>query len=109
MNKDGYIVALIICEKILDPQSKKDLLNYADTNNIPIFIIPENDALGTKTQTGRFAVNALPLPGILLRPNYFSNPAIDEQLSELGIKIKITPTSQFQLSGGSVHCVTNEL
>ena len=109
LNKDGYIVALIICEKILDPQSKKDLLNYADTNNIPIFIIPENDALGTKTQTGRFAVNALPLPGILLRPNYFSNPAIDEQLSELGIKIKITPTSQFQLSGGSVHCVTNEL
>ena len=109
LNKDGFIVALIICEKILDPQSKKDLLNYADTNNIPIFIIPENDALGTKNQTGRFAVNALPLPGILLRPNYFSNPAIDEQLSELGIKIKITPTSQFQLSGGSVHCVTNEL
>ena len=49
------------------------------------------------------------LPGILLRPDYFSNPIIDEQLSELGIKTKITPTSQFQLSGGSVHCVTNEL
>tara|TARA_B100000575_G_scaffold83553_1_gene65781 strand:- start:1293 stop:2171 length:879 start_codon:yes stop_codon:yes gene_type:complete len=109
LNKDGYIAALIICEKFLNPQSKKTLFNYADTNDIPVFIIPKSDALGTKVQAGRFAVNALPLPGILLRPNYFSNPAIDEQLGKLGIKTKITPTSQFQLSGGSVHCVTNEL
>ena len=109
LNKDGHIVALIICEKILDPQSKKSLFHYADGNNIPIFNIPENDALGTKRKTGKFAVNALPLPGILFRPDYFSNPVIDEKLNELGIKIKITPTSQFQLSGGSVHCVTNEL
>ena len=109
LNKDGQIVALIICEKILDPQSKKSLFHYADGNNIPIFNIPENDALGTKRKTGKFAVNALPLPGILFRPDYFSNPVIDEKLNELGIKIKITPTSQFQLSGGSVHCVTNEL
>ena len=109
LNKDGHIVALIICEKILDPQSKKSLFHYADGNNIPIFNIPENDALGTKRKTGKFAVNALPLPGILFRPDYFSNPDIDEKLNELGIKIKITPTSQFQLSGGSVHCVTNEL
>ena len=109
LNKDGYIVALIICEKLLNPQSKKTLFDYADNSNVPIFNIPESDSLGTKAQTGRFAVNALPLPGILLRPDYFSNPIIDEQLSELGIKTKITPTSQFQLSGGSVHCVTNEL
>ena len=109
LNKNGRIVALIVCEKILHPQSKKNLFNYADENNIPIFDIPENDALGTKKQTGKFAVNALPLPGVLLRPAYFSNPIIDEKLSELGVKIKITPTSQFQLSGGSVHCVTNEL
>ena len=109
LNKDGYIVAFIICEKFLHPQSKKNLFDYADNNNIPIFNIPKSDSLGTKTQIGRFAVNALPLPGILLRPDYFSNPIIDEQLSELGIKTKITPTSQFQLSGGSVHCVTNEL
>ena len=109
LNKDGYVVALIICEKFLHPQSKKNLFDYADNNNIPIFNIPKRDALGTKTQAGKFSVNALPLPGILLRPDYFSDPIIDEQLSELGIKTKITPTSQFQLSGGSVHCVTNEL
>ena len=109
LNKDGFIAAVIICLKTLEHMSKKVLYQFADQNNIPIFDVPEKDTLGTEKQTGKFAVNALPLPGIILKPNYFSNPIIDEKLSDLGIKIKILHTSQFQLSGGSVHCVTNEL
>ena len=109
LNKDGYIAAFIICKKALEPLSKKVLYRFADQNNIPVFNIPERDALGTEKQIGKFAVNALPLPGVLLKPDYFSNPIIDEQLGDLGIKIKVSHASQFQLSGGSVHCVTNEL
>ena len=109
LNKDGYIAALIICVKALEPMSKKVLYQFANQNNVPVFNIPEKDALGTEKQTGRFAVNTLPLPGVILKPDYFSNPIIDEKLNELGISVKITPTSQFQLSGGSVHCITNEL
>ena len=67
LNKDGYIVALITCEKFYI-LNQKNLFDYADNNNIPIFNIPESDALGTKTQTGKFSVNALPLPGVLFRP-----------------------------------------
>ena len=109
LNKDGYIAALIICMKALKPTSKKVLYQFAEQSNVPIFNIPEQDAIGTKKRTGKFAVNTLPLPGVILKPDYFSNPFIDEQLGDLGIKIKISQTSQFQLSGGSVHCVTNEL
>mgnify|MGYP001328771372 FL=1 len=109
LNKYGYIAAFIICKKALEPLSKTVLYRFADQNNIPVFNIPERDALGTEKQIGKFAVNALPLPGVLLKPDYFSNPIIDEQLGDLGIKIKVSHASQFQLSGGSVHCVTNEL
>ena len=109
LNKDGFIAALIICIKTLEHMSRKVLYQFADQNNIPVFNIPEHDTLGTEKQTGKFAVNALPLPGVILKPDYFSNPIIYEQLGDLGIKIKISYTSQFQLSGGSVHCVTNEL
>ena len=109
LNKEGYIAALIICMKALKPTSKKVLYQFANKNNIPVFDVPEQDAIGTKKRTGKFAVNTLPLPGVILKPDYFSNPFIDEQLGDLGIKIKISQTSQFQLSGGSVHCVTNEL
>ncbi len=109
LDKNGIIAALIICTAVLENNSKKNLYKFADGNNLPIFDIPINDAIGTTREIGTFAANALPLPGVLIRPNYFSDPSIDEQLINLGINRIITPTSQFQLSGGSIHCITNEL
>ena len=109
LNKNGYIAALIICKKALEPTSEKVLYQFAEQYNVPLFNIPEKDALGTRKRIGKFAANALSLPGSVFRPDYFSNPIIDKKLNELGISVNITPTSQFQLSGGSVHCVTNEL
>tara|TARA_B100000287_G_scaffold185553_1_gene175450 strand:+ start:342 stop:1220 length:879 start_codon:yes stop_codon:yes gene_type:complete len=106
---DGKIVALIVCESILNDSSKKTLYDFANTKNIPVFDIPENDAIGTSKKLGSFAANALPLPGVLIRPDYFSDPSIDKKLEDIGIKIIVASTSQFQLSGGSVHCITNEL
>lgn len=106
---NGKLAALIICTAILSKDSKKRLYQFADEKNIPVFEIPANDAIGTINKIGTFAANALPLPGVLIRPNYFSDPSIDEKLMDMGINRIITPTSQFQLSGGSVHCITNEL
>ena len=71
--------------------------------------IPENDAIGTKKKVGSFAVNSLSLPGLLIGPSKFSNPEIDLKLKDLGVKRIISPTSQYQLSGGSIHCITNQL
>ena len=109
LNKNGTLAALIVCSEILSIQSKKDLISFSEAENIPVFEIPPRDAIGTNKETGTFAVNALPLPGLLIRPNNFTNPALDQKLSDLGIECIVTPTSQFQLSGGSIHCVTNEL
>ena len=82
---------------------------FSISHGIPILDIPPEDAIGVKGNVGNFAVNALALPGVLIRPNHFTNSKIEEELELLGIKQVITPTSQFQLSGGSVHCLTNEL
>ena len=109
INENGNISALVACTEVMTNESKTKLYQFADGKNIPIFEIPPNDAIGTKRKIGTFAANALPLPGILIRPNHFSDPSIDERLADMGINIVISPTSQFQLSGGSVHCITNEL
>ena len=109
LNISGKIVALIVCKSILNDDSKKRLYEFAYSENILIFDIPIHDAIGTNKKLGTFSVNSLPLPGVLIRPNYFSNPSIDEKLKSIGIKVIISPMSQFQLSGGSIHCVTNEL
>ncbi len=109
LDKDGRIAALIICLSVVSKKSKKRIYELANKMNIPVFDIPPNDAIGSKSQIGSFAANALPLPGILIRPSVFSDKRIDEELLKLGIEQVITPTSQFQLSGGSIHCLTNEL
>ena len=109
LNIDGRISALIVCTSILSNGSKKRLYKFADEKNIPVFVIPPDDAIGTGKMIGNFAANALPLPGVLIRPNHFTDPSIDEKLMDMGIDRIITSTSQFQLSGGSVHCMTNEL
>ena len=109
LHKNGELAALIVCSEILSMQSKKDLMYFAERENLPVFRIPPMDAIGTSKKLGTFAVNALPLPGLLIRPNNFTDPALDQKISDLGIECAVTPTSQFQLSGGSIHCVTNEL
>ena len=86
-----------------------NIVEIPDEKNIPVFVIPPDDAIGTGKMIGNFAANALPLPGVLIRPNHFTDPSIDEKLMDMGIDRIITATSQFQLSGGSVHCMTNEL
>ena len=109
LNKSGCICSLVACTSVMTPESKNALFKFADNLNIPVFEIPSNDGIGTKSKVGSFAANALPLPGTLIRPSPFSNPDIDKKIVEMGINVVINPTSQFQLSGGSVHCVTNEL
>ena len=109
LGTDSQIVALIACTKIITRKSKKVLFQFSDEKKVPIFDIPESDAIGTKKAIGSFAVNALPLPGLLIRPFKFSDSSIDQRLKAMGIEIEITKTSQFQMSGGSVHCITNEL
>ena len=109
LNNENILCAVISCCEMLTNQSKKDLYNFCNKKQIPIFNIPLKDAIGTSKKIGSFAVNSLPLPGLLISPNNFSNPTIDKDLLNLGIKRLITPTSQYELSGGSIHCITNEL
>ena len=109
LNSQNLLCATIVCDEILTNKSKRDLYEFSKRRNLPIFKVPLKDSIGTLENIGSFSVNALPLPGVLISPNHFTNKSIDRDLSELGVKRVITPTSQFELSGGSIHCLTNEL
>ena len=109
LNREGHVCALILCMDIVSVKSSRDLRGFAERKNIPIIDIPLEDAIGTAANPGSFAANALPLPGVLIGPNHFSDRSIDDRLKEMGVKRIVTPTTQFELSGGSVHCITNEI
>ena len=109
LGQNGCICAIICCLSELANHSKIELYNFTNTRNIPILDIPIEDGIGTTGQPGSFAANALPLPGALVCPSAFSSPHIDSKLQVLGIEHVIVPLSQYALSGGAVHCCTNEL
>ena len=77
--------------------------------NIHIIIIPREDAIGTDKLLGSLAVNSFCAPGLLISSSNYSDFSVGKKLESLGIKTEVCPVSQFQLSGGSVHCLTNEL
>jgi len=93
------------------PMLKKpdELIHWIKTRGIELITVNPEDTIGHKDQGGSQAVNSLALPGVLISNNYFQTPGAEEQLAKLGITHVITSTTQFNLSGGSIHCLTNEL
>ena len=109
ISKEGEICAITCCIEEISKNSKIQLYKFADSKNIPIIRLPNIDGVGSKKTLGSFAVNALPIPGFLIGPKPYSNKKVLKKLNEIGIERINTPMSQYALSGGSVHCCTNEI
>ena len=62
-----------------------------------------------KSLEARAAMNALTLPGILISGAPILSKKVQDFTAVNNIQMYISSVSQFNLSGGSVHCLTNEL
>ncbi len=109
ISKKGELCAITCCTEELAKNSKDQLYKFADSKNIPIIKLPTIDGIGSQKKLGSFAVNALPIPGFLIGPRPYTNKKVLEKLYEIGVQRINTPMSQYALSGGSVHCCTNEI
>ncbi len=108
-DKQGALSAMIVCEELITKDSFKNLEKISIKLNIPIITIPAKDSIGTDNQLGSLAVNSFCAPGLLISSSNYSDLSVGKKLESLGVKTEVCPVSQFQLSGGSVHCLTNEL
>ena len=109
MDRHGRLCAVIVCKDLISKESF-DLLNqFSKSNGIEIISIPPIDSIGFKNNIGSLAVNNFSAPGLLISSSKFSEPSVAKYLNTKNIKIETSPVSQFQLSGGSIHCLTNEL
>ena len=93
----------------MDSDSKSRLQNITKKLNIPLIDIPPEEGIGLKAKPGSFATNCLSLPGHLLGSAKFQTSKVNEALLKNNIKHTVIPLTQFRLSGGSVHCLTNEI
>ena len=109
LDKNGNLCAVIACKELISKKSFDRLNKFANETNKKIFNIPSHDAIGLNKNIGSLAVNNLSAPGLLISSSSFSDPQLIKELNNMNIKLEISPVSQFQLSGGSIHCLTNEL
>ena len=108
-DKQGSLSAMIVCKELITKDSFKNLEKISKKLNVHIIIIPKKDSIGTGDYLGSLAVNSFCAPGLLISSSNYSDCSVEQKLDSLGVKTEVCPVSQFQLSGGSVHCLTNEL
>ena len=108
-DKQGALSAMIVCKELITKDSFKNVEKISKKLNIHIIIIPKKDSIGASNYLGSLAVNSFCAPGLLISSSHYSDFSVGKKLEILGVKTEVCPVSQFQLSGGSVHCLTNEL
>ena len=108
-DKQGALSAMIVCKELITKDSFKNIEKISKKLNVHIIIIPKKDSIGTSNYLGSLAVNSFCAPGLLISSSHYSDFSVGKKLEILGVKTEVCPVSQFQLSGGSVHCLTNEL
>ena len=108
-DKQGALSAMIVCKELITKDSFKNLEKISIKLNVNIITIPAKDSIGTDDYLGSLAVNSFCAPGLLISSSHYSDFSVGKKLEILGVKTEVCPVSQFQLSGGSVHCLTNEL
>jgi N-dimethylarginine dimethylaminohydrolase len=109
INVDNELVAVIACTSLMEKDSVENLKLFAKRKDIELVEVPPEDAIGTENELGEFAVNCEPIPGYLIGPTRFRSNKVAPLLKELGVMHITVPTTQFRLSGGAIHCLTNEL
>lgn len=109
MDHNGKLCAVIVCKDLISKDSYASLNQFCKLNNIELINIPPLDSIGINKNIGSLAVNNFSAPGLLISSSRFSVPSVAEYLNNKNVKMETTPVSQFQLSGGSIHCLTNEL
>ena len=62
-----------------------------------------------KSLVARSAMNCLTLPSLLIGTSPINNKKVVDFANQHDIQMYVSNVSQFNLSGGSVHCLTNEL
>ena len=89
--------------------SQIELKSFSIKHDFEIINIDHSDSIGNESERGDFSVNCEPLPGYLIGPARFRSSRVNAALKKLKVKHITIPTTQFRISGGGVHCLTNEL
>lgn len=106
-NKDYDCIGLICAREVFSNSEINDLRNISRLNQWELIEIEHKDI--NSSLRFRTAMNGLTIPGLFIGSKNLNQKQISDFALSNNIIFDSTNVSQFNLSGGSVHCLTNEL
>ena len=106
-NSEYDCIGIICAKEVFNRNEFKNLKNICDKNHWDVIEVEHQNI--QKSISFRTAMNGLTLPGLFISSEKLNHKAIIDFGLENDITFDFTSVSQFNLSGGSVHCLTNEL
>ena len=106
-NKDYDCIGINCAKEVFDDKNYSTLKELCSKYSWELIDIENYNQ--KKSLEARAAMNALTLPGFLISGAPIVSKKVKDFTSSNNIQMYISSVSQFNLSGGSVHCLTNEL
>ena len=106
-NDEYYCIGLICAREVFSDNEINDLRSICKSNQWELIEIEHQDI--DSSLSFRTEMNGLTLPGLFIGSKNLNQKQISDFALSNNIIFDSTSVSQFNLSGGSVHCLTNEL
>ena len=106
-NNEYDCIGINCAKEVFDDKNYKVLKNLCSKYGWELIDIENYNQ--KQSLEARAAMNALTLPGILISGAPILSKKVQDFTAVNNIQMYISSVSQFNLSGGSVHCLTNEL
>ena len=105
LSSDNEILSLLVVKKML----YREGLSAIEKTGIPIIELEYFDSSGEGEELGNYAANCLLRPGVMVNTSPFITSGVEKQLWKWNIQRYCCPLPNFRYSGGSYHCLTNEM
>ena len=106
-NNEYDCIGINCAKEVFDDKNYKVLKNLCSKHGWELISIENYNQ--KQSLEARAAMNALTLPGILISGAPILSKKVKDFTAANNIQMHISSVSQFNLSGGSIHCLTNEL
>ena len=106
-NDEYDCIGLICAREVFSDNEINNLRSICRSNQWELIEIEHQDI--DSSLSFRTAMNGLTLPGLFIGNKNFNQKQISDFALSNNIIFDSASVSQFNLSGGSVHCLTNEL
>jgi len=106
-NNEYDCIGINCAKEVFNQKNYNILKDMCKKYNWELLAIENQDM--KKSLVARSAMNCLTLPGLLIGTSQIRDTRVKDFSEQNNIEMHVSCVSQFNLSGGSIHCLTNEL